>query len=574
MRINVHAHVFNLQTVLTDEAVNIMLGRLRGRGFPDFIVDAAGKFLKEQLLRPEYLVEEDLLRRFVEAIGESPSFKTFASGSDLPVDIRILGEGATGLAVETLRSVLDRLSTMIGAKDVTGSSVFDLYETLRLAMQPEVVDVADRLLAQMRPDDALVALMMDIVSENERPRDRKNFLAQIRGTAEAALQRPGRILPFIAVNPIRPDHFAIMKRAIEELGFLGVKLYPGLGYEVGTPAIGKVLDYCNEHDVPVTVHCTSGGFAKSQATAQFSHPKHWRDLFTGRESMRVCFAHCGGWAGLSNQDPAQREWSDEILSFMDEFPHVYADLSYHVVMMTGGVPEQRYLAALRELLAKPVLGERILFGTDSWLLRLNLTEDSFWRYFESHLTPAEFAQIAEKSPRRYLGLPDDDGQGARPNILNHLAFLKRNRTRVGDAPLAWVLKASPGVTFTPVRVNPRWSPNNRAHVLTFKYFRFEAKEIPSQFHAGGFAAAGKLRLRQLTFFRKDHEDAAFFDQRRFADAVNLDVFLRANGGSYEGDLDRDGAVQRIADLLALGGRTLEDAAAAVDALYLFPSEVE
>jgi predicted TIM-barrel fold metal-dependent hydrolase len=573
MRINVHAHIFNLQTVLTGEAVNVMVQRLADRGFPPFIVEAARKFLDEQLTRPEFLVEEDLLRRFVSYIAEQPGFKAFASNPGLPVDIRLLGDGLTDLTVGSLRTVLNRLSTVLDARDSVGSSVADLFATLLLAMQPEVVDVADELLRHLGPEDAIVALMMDIVARDEKPRDKKKFLAQLKGTARAAVARPGRILPFVGINPIRPNHFDVMRTALEELGFVGVKIYPALGFEVTSPPMLRVFDHCARFDVPIVVHTTAGGFAKTQQTAQFGDPAHWKKIFKDRPELRVSFAHCGGWGGLAGHLPSEKAWADQIFEYMDQFENVYTDISFHVAMMGGGEPENLYLPALRAHLAHPTRGKRILFGTDSWLLRLSQTDEAFWNYFQNKLTPAEFRQIATDGPRQFLGLPDDNGSGARPNVARYLAFLNRNRNRVGDMPTAWVRAALPGVVFVPERVNPRWSPNNRAHVLTFKFFRFDVNQIPPQHHNDKFADSGKLRLRQLGYFTKDHEDAATYNKRRRSTAMKMDAFLRTNGATFEGDFEPKAAVDRIDQMLDDGNRTLAEAAAAVDAVYLFGEEL-
>src|SRR5690606_8270186 len=97
---------------------------------------------------------------------------------------------------------------------------------------------------------------------------------------------------------------------------------------------------------PIVIHATRTGFFKSAASSEYSDPGHWRPLLQARPELRISFAHCGGWAGLSDQDPVQREWSERIFRLMDEFPHVYADVAYHVEMMGGGEPEERYIAAL------------------------------------------------------------------------------------------------------------------------------------------------------------------------------------------------------------------------------------
>src|SRR5690606_29272019 len=114
-------------------------------------------------------------------------------------------------------------------------------------------------------------------------------------------------------------------------------------------------------------------FNKDAVTAGYAHPKHWLELFSQpADSLRVCFAHCGGWGGFCHQDDAQVEWADAILSYMSNHPNVYADLAYHVeMMMAGGDVEKEYFRSLKKMLSGPHAG-RIIFGTDSWLLRLNI----------------------------------------------------------------------------------------------------------------------------------------------------------------------------------------------------------
>lgn len=564
MRINGHAHVFSLQSVLSREAVNIMVGRLRRMGLRDFIVDAVAKILDEQLDRPEYLVEDELLVRFMDAIRSSSSFKGLLRSQILPVEVRLLGNSRTKLEVRALRAALDRLSSWIDGNDGPGKSPFDVFETLRIAMQPSIPRVADKLLKHLGPDDALVALMMDITAPGEPDRDRRNFLGQIRGTMEAAIHRPGRVLPFIAVNPRRPDHFDLMRRAIEDQGFVGVKLYPSLGFEVGTPEMARVLDYCREKDVPITIHATSTGFNKDEVTAEFAHPKHWASLLQPDDPLRICFAHCGGWGGFCGLESHQVEWAEAILGYMDR-PDVYADLSYHVdMMLKGGETERTYFRELKKLLAGGKK-ERIVFGTDSWLLRLSMDDAAYWRYFESKVTRDEFILLTRTAPARFLGLPLD-GAPARPNIVRHVEWLEEHAAHVGAEPATWLREFRPDIAWTVVRTDPTWSRNNRAHVATYNYFM---DQIPPRLREGGFDDAAPLRMRQLNYFGGRGPSAT----KLKGNAMNLVAHCEAYGGVPEPGYDRGVIQARLEALLAEGDRTLADTAGSIDAMYRFSHEV-
>ena len=574
MRINAHAHIFNLQTVLTLEAIEIIARRIRDRGVPEFVVSAVTRILDRQLDHPEYLVEEELLERFIAEIASDASFQSFlgSATSPLPVEITVLGGGSIqDLGVAGLRSSLDKLSTYLDARDGSGGGIFDVYETLRLAMQPDIVSVADKLLEHLRPEDGLIALMMDITSDTEPERDRRNFERQLRGTMEAAVQRPGRIFPFVAVNPRRATHFDVLRRAVADMGFCGVKLYPSLGYAVDTAEMRKVYDYCMQEDLPVLVHCTDGGFYRDTDSIRESDPDRWYPVLDDYPELRLCFGHCGGCRGLiGGGAPVPDSWAEHVLEYVRSFPNVCADLSYHVDTMGGGAPQDAYFATLRTLLADPAVAGRLLFGTDSWLVRLNVTDAHYWKYFEQHLTADEFRQITEEAPRRFLGLPAADGTGMLPNIERHAAFLEQNRDRVGAEPTAWVRTALPGVVFTPRTHDPVWTPNNHAHFYTFRYLRDLMTVSQQQL---GFSRSGALRLRQLTYWHKDHESPILFAQRTEANARRLAAFCKANGAIYEASYDDDAAVSRLTELFTEGERTLAETAQSVDAIFSFHAEV-
>ena len=105
MKINGHAHIFTLQSVLSQEAIRIMAGRLRKMGFRDFIVDAVADVLQQHLLRPEYLVEDELLKRFVTAMLRSPSLKQLSA--QLPFGVLLQGNTDL-LPTRALQAILDK----------------------------------------------------------------------------------------------------------------------------------------------------------------------------------------------------------------------------------------------------------------------------------------------------------------------------------------------------------------------------------------------------------------------------------------------------------------------------------
>jgi amidohydrolase family protein len=578
MRVNCHAHIYNLRSVLTRRTISLIADRLTREQFPPFAVAAVSEVLEEYQFRPEYLVEEELLTRLLRKMVRQPTFRSFVLGEGVvPPEIRLLAEsrGTEALSGDALRALLDKLSTAFNRAangDGRGTTLSDLVETLRIALQPEITDVADRLLERMRPDDALVALATDLTAQDESDGEQKLFWNQLVGTRAAALRHPGRVLPFVGVDTQRSEHFETLQHAVERFGFVGVKLYPSLGSQVDTPAMDKIYSFCIEHELPIVVHCSRGGFQARREVADNSRPELWRPVFAEYPDLRVCFAHFGGWAGLGQPDGDP--WSQEIMALMRDFEWVFADVSGHVDMMQGGEREATYFRNLKRLLAEAPYANRILFGTDSWLARLRLADEHYWQYFAARLSDAEFQWITEDTPRLFLGLPNDTGIGERANMRRFVSFVVENRDRLGAEPTRWVRQLvgrfHGAITFSVSRTDAGWSPNNEAHYQTFRFFRRE--QLAGEHERMVFEETKHLRLRQMLYWNREHDGADIFQRKCYMLAEHLDEFFRKRGAADEEGSDRSRAVAKLAGAVAEGGRTLADLGRIVDALYRFRAE--
>lgn len=565
MRINGHAHIFNLQTVLTEEAIRVLIDRLEKYGFPPFVRDAVTELLAEQLDHPEYLSEDELIARLLAAMADSADFPRLPG---VDVDLRSLTGSTRGVGVRAMKDILNRLAAYSPEGGVA-KKAFDIIETLRVAMQPDIPRVAGKLLSHLEPDDAIVALMMDITAPDEPERDRLNFRRQIQGTMDAVLAHPGRVLPFFAVNPRRDraddHHFDLLRRGVEEQGFFGVKLYPSLGYKIESAAMERVVEYCVDKDLPITIHTSTGGFFKSEQTRSYSHPEHWTDLLAAYPELRICFAHCGGWGGLCGEVDHEKEWADRIVAFMGSHPNVHADISYHVDQMEDPATEERYFDKLADHLEGD-LGVRIIFGTDSWLLRLDMDDQLYWKYFERKLSDAHFDAIATTNPKRFLGIDP-----VRENARRHVAWLDARAGEVGAAPAAWVRDFDRGdrgdPTWVVVRRDAGWSVNNRAHQFTFGYLRHD--QLPGRFGVEDFDRAGPIKMRQLDYFIREAGGPS--DTVIEGMALGLVDFCARSAG-FEGDHDRASADKALRTIFRDPNRTVAELGGAVDALFLFGTE--
>ena len=579
-RIDSHTHIFTLRSILTREAIRVITQRIRDRGLPSFFVDAVENLLFEQYVKPDIFNERQLLTALLRKLSGIPSFRDEV-GRLFPGDLLQirLTEDFEALPASVLSKILTDFANAYEGGS-RAKIILNVIQTLRRSMQPTITDVADDILAPMvtgNPGDdcVIVALMMDIHGPDETPYDLATYRGQIAGTTEAALQRPGRILPFFGVHPDRPGHLRALKTAVESGGFVGVKLYPSLGFAVDSPEMRRVYRYCMEADLPVLLHCGHGGFYRSKPLIDQCDPEQWTDVLADPEfaGLRVCFAHFGGWESLGKAfvheanwppgTPADGMWGKKIYDFMLRYPNVYTDLAKHVTMFDDPTDERTYFRTLAELLADPRIGPRILYGTDAWLLRLDMPYADYLARWQRASGPT-WNPITIDGPRTFLGFHDDRALW-RGNLLRFVDFVRANRTRVGQEPAPW-LRHVIDEPFATGRDHPTW--NFRRYAVRDSY-QFLGNFLTARDRALGYRAHRLVQLNELTYY--DPGDPTFIGKcrdmaRRFIDFMDQRAPY-APGHSF------GSAVDMFEDIFKNGDLTLGEVALAVDSVFAYPERL-
>lgn len=579
MRFNCHTHIFNLQAVFTKETVATLIDRLARERWPDFAVKAANKVILK-VLSGEKLTEEALLRELVGALKADKALEGLAAKglAELPPSVTVALEGdIAGLPVGALREILNKAGKgweSLGEDDWKRGDFGDLLAFLTIGLKPSIEAVADKLLEYSGDDTGVVALMMDITKGKDD--DDALFQRQIEDTARATLAYPGRIFPFVAVNTRRTLHYERMTYALEEKGFVGVKLYPSLGYEVGTPEMEKVYRYCVEHETPVLMHCNRGGFYRTPAAIEHCDPAHWRKILGKFPELKICFGHFGGDENFTGKKIPEDSWTGTILQLMDEFSGVYADISYHDDPMDGGECEENYFAALDEILRDPVRGKRVLFGSDFHLVRQRVRDDNLWRFFEGRIATKHFQAISETNPVAFLGLPNALGRGACRNIDRHLRFLAKYNHGVKRPPVDWSRKAIEAtlgkVEFFPNPFGSDWTENNEAHFYVEQFFRERAG---TDAVTRSFTALGQLRMRDLPYWPSEALPAGERKDQLARLAARLHSYVihaPIPAAVFEVGVDYEKAEAEFLRLLNDPDTQVAAFGPAVDTLYRFRSE--
>jgi predicted TIM-barrel fold metal-dependent hydrolase len=277
-------------------------------------------------------------------------------------------------------------------------------------------EVLEHIRRQYPPEARFVVLPMDMayMGAGRPPVDLDDQQAEL---LRLAAHWPEAVIPFCAVDPRRPRAVALAKRWIAA-GARGVKLYPNLGYYPHDPGLLPLYEFLEARGLPVLAHCSPGGIRHKRlsqaAAAEFGHPRHYEALLKRFPGLRLCLAHFGGseeWerhlrgeAEPAGDDRAWVKWIADLIRSGD-FPNLYTDIAYTLFMPGTARWPFDYFDYLKVLLAHPRLRERVLFGSDYYMVALErMTEKEASIALRSRLGEDLYFQIAHHNPKRYLGL--------------------------------------------------------------------------------------------------------------------------------------------------------------------------
>ena len=183
--------------------------------------------------------------------------------------------------------------------------------------------------------------------------------------------------------------------------FAGIKLYPPLGFDPWPSHDEKELDKvrflyseCIRKGIPVTVHCSDGGFITSVDSVTYTNPaKRWSQVLSLPEyrNLRINFAHLG------NQKDGRTDWRETIMASVKPDGNVYTDCS----CVTSAVNDYETIGKIMNSSNE----SKILFGTD-FIINL-IWSDSYNQYIEnlletSHLTALQKELISKRNPEKFL----------------------------------------------------------------------------------------------------------------------------------------------------------------------------
>ncbi len=205
---------------------------------------------------------------------------------------------------------------------------------------------ADKLIAGMDRAGVDVSVVFPVdwglaLGEGKVPIEEVNRLY-----GEMARRHPGRLIPFVAVDPRRPTAVEILEKGVEEWGMKGLKLHPSSGYYPNDESCFAIYRKAVELDVPVITHT---GNILPPLRSKFTRPVYLDDVLIDFPELKLICAHMGfGW------------WEE--LSFLGwRRSNLYVDISGWQRLV--GNDYDTFCRALRGMLNR-VGPQNVMYGTD------------------------------------------------------------------------------------------------------------------------------------------------------------------------------------------------------------------
>ena len=274
------------------------------------------------------------------------------------------------------------------------------------------------------------------------------YIGQLDQVLEVRKRFPNTCLPFLCVDPRMSVDYDLVKflEYYLERGFVGIKLYPALGYYPFDPRLFKVYEFAQEHKLPIMTHCTRGGtyycgsisldmtnpsnFAQKPNPNNlkrrhlpyvtkkiknkvfcdnFLDPDNYYDVLDEFPDLKICFAHFGGEDEMlleESHDKQKLTWFQTIANLVDRYENVYTDISYTLN------DKKTFPHIKRKLItANSKSKDKILFGTDFYMTERRKAErqlaSEIAQYFiEENLKSGSnvdyFNKIAYENALKYL----------------------------------------------------------------------------------------------------------------------------------------------------------------------------
>ena len=278
------------------------------------------------------------------------------------------------------------------------------------------------------PDNCKFVILPMDMAYMEAGKVPRKYELQLRELSELKLTYPNQVVPFVHVDPRRPGVESIVKHYTSLKGFAGIKIYPPLGIFPYDKRLYPIYEYCQANDLPVMTHCSpynpvhfkgskkqlralladsktpieTKGKSVKELCSNFTNPLNWKYVMEDFPKLRICAAHFGSeyyWDRYLDDPSDAENWFTVVKDMIRQHENFYTDVSFTA-------NNTKYFSLLKVLLTHDDINEKILFGSDYYMIETKTTERRFSLDLRAYLGEYQFELIADKNPKKFLGTTD------------------------------------------------------------------------------------------------------------------------------------------------------------------------
>lgn len=276
----------------------------------------------------------------------------------------------------------------------------------------------------------------------------------------------GRVLCFAPFDPMKEVAYTLgvssssslqlVKDAVLNHGFIGVKLYPPMGFaplgnaalgnnfwnqtwippslhrsDMGTRldrALSELYSWCQSNGVPIMAH-TSPTNGPSKPFEALTEAKYWKKVRSAFAGIRIDFGHFGETDLVSDKGQRARRLCDLMTAGESLGQFLYADSAYFADLLTQPLVLKNQLTSLmRDTASKgaAALAQRLMYGTDWEMIVVEgSTSEQYLRRFE-----AMYSELDNDASLGAKGKLSDRFFGVNASIFLGLTEGQPNRNRL------------------------------------------------------------------------------------------------------------------------------------------------
>ena len=313
-------------------------------------------------------------------------------------------------------------------------------------------DISEQLMSTYSDVDLFISPMMDMDEWFSKAAD-NSLDDRLANMVDLMVNHRGKLHAMVPFDPRRAikegENLALerVRTAVMERGFVGVKIYPPMGFrpsgnvethpslespEKYDKVLSMLFSFCQEHDVPITAHCTPHGAQSnsSENSGLNSNPQYWIATLNEFNQLRVNLGHFGGIDQMLSEETDS--WTLTIAGMMNDYPNLYADCGHHGITKKKRV--KAVVRSLKRLYADHGIQDRYLYGSDWHMIVRQGKEEGFGDTYASILNRLDLSNPGE-TKRKFFGenalrfLALDKGSKGRERII---AFYAKHEIETPD----------------------------------------------------------------------------------------------------------------------------------------------